>query len=420
MNTNIRATFAFPEIGIIRKGDAKRTVTKNGCEVQTVGQDLGNRFRVVFFPGTGDAEAVFKAAYGSLQPQRIQAMLPFRTTAACWSHLNETYMKGRQVAAADDLHYITRRDPITGEYQVRNGEPFVPYTPGEEITYSRDGQNFSLKSRPVGRLRLFLPVFERLVTVTLKTTSFYDCINIDQQLGAIEMLAESLNGGNCSGIPFWIYRRETEITWHRPDGATRIKKWLVNIEADQDWVKAAIKRLRTQALGEGQASTPLLPEEATAPIVIDAGPGVPDPEQDVDEELEDENIQPEPDPEPTYTPAPVHNTRPFAPEVLKHKLAARAATLEGKASQSQIGLVAHVLEQALSFSPDPKLARHIVIQYLTGKSSLNDVPDQLILAMMKWLNPTKDSGGEYYAEQTAVQEAVAVLDAAMPQQEMLF
>jgi len=288
-----KLTIAFPEVGIIRKGAQKQKRTIDGREVETVGKDLSDRFRVTFYPGTEDIAASFFAVYDTFTPHHIRAILPFRSVWDAWSRANEAYNFGRLIAKADDDRFITLRDPLTGEYLVRNREPHRPYTPGETIEYERKGKQYKLKLRPTGRLRLFLPEIGRLVTFTLKTTSFYDCINIEQHLGALQAIADALNGGNAAGIPFHVYRAEREVTWNRPDGgAQRVKKWLVHIESDADWVKAAIRRLADFAL-TGEMRAPLLPEhhgEITGSV---------DPEQDEDI---DEVSEPS-DPDSTAQPA---------------------------------------------------------------------------------------------------------------------
>lgn len=285
--TTEKILIAFPEVGIIRKGGQKQKRMVDGREVETVGKDLSDRFRVTFYPGTEDVAARFFEVYDTFTPHHIRAMLPFRSVWDAWNRANEAYNFGRLIAKADDDRFITLRDPLTGEYQVRNGEPLRAYTPGECIEYERKGKQYKLKLRPTGRLRLFLPEIGRLVTFTLKTTSFYDCINIEQHLGALQAIADALNGGNAAGIPIHVYRAEREVTWNRPDGgAQRVKKWLVHIESDPEWVKAAIRRLADFALTGEMRAEGLLPEQ------LGEVAGSVDPEQDDD--LDEASEPPDP------------------------------------------------------------------------------------------------------------------------------
>jgi hypothetical protein len=242
-------SLALPEVGVIRKGDAKVKTVKNGREVETVGPDLKDRFRVSFPPGADEYRKIFEARYHTLKPESIRAMVLSRSVWQSWSWANEAYNAGRMIAKADDTHYLVLRDPLTGAYKVRDGEPFTEYSPGGCVSYERDGKHFDLKLRTVGRLRLFVPEMERLCQFQLKTTSYYDRLNIERQLSTIQMLADTLNGGNAAGIPLRIFRMEQEVTWNKPDGgASRVKKWLVNIEADSEWVRAATRRLHDFAL----------------------------------------------------------------------------------------------------------------------------------------------------------------------------
>lgn len=259
-------SLALPEVGIIRKGDAKvKKINKEGREVEMVGPDLKDRFRVSFPLGAEEYKKIFELKYHTLKPERIRAMVLSRSVWDSWSWANEAYTSGRMVAKADDTHYISWRDPVTGAYKVKDGEPFTEYHPGDTIRYTgKEGKTFELKLRTVGRLRLFIPEMERLCQFVLKTTSYYDRLNIERQLASIQMLADTLNGGNAAGIPLHIFRMEQDITWNKPDGsATRVKKWLINIETDSEWVRAATARLKNFALTGEVASGLLLPPQTS-------------------------------------------------------------------------------------------------------------------------------------------------------------
>ena len=275
MNTP-RLQIAFPEVALIRKGSKKKPgKSHDGRDIEVVGDDLKNLLRVEFCPGVDEKiVAAFFDCYKTFTPDRIRAMVPFRSVWKAFTSFNEAYNAGRRIAQADDEHYLMLR--INGEYEVRNGEPFRPYHPGDLIRYERNGQSFALKLKPTNRLRLFLPEVGHLVNFTLKTTSFYDRENIKQQIGAIQAIADALNGGNAAGIPFYVYRFEREVTWNRPGGsALRVKKWLIHIEADPDWVQAAIARMSNFAFTGQAFSGPVKPLELTT-----------DPEAEDDEEDE--------------------------------------------------------------------------------------------------------------------------------------
>ncbi len=298
---NGHLSLALPEVGTIRKGAAKNP---DG----TVGFDLKDRFRVAFYPGAAEYQKLFEESYKTLKPERIRAMLLSRSVWESWSWANEAHNAGRMIAKADDTHYFVLRDALTGEYLVKNGEPHRSFIPGDVITYKRGDKEYVLKLRTVGRLRLFLPDLGRLVQFTLKTTSYYDRLNIDRQLASIQSLADTLSGGNAAGIPLFIFRMEQEITWNKKDGsAARIKKWLVNIEADPDWVRAAVARLSNFAL-TGQTVAGLL--EPLTPSSRVEGQREPEADEEENGILEGEVSEDLSDEDPTEAPP-----KPVAPPV---------------------------------------------------------------------------------------------------------
>ena len=273
---------AFPTVAQIRKGGKKRIIQKNGRSIESFGPDLEDKFRVVFAPGAEEIMTTFINIYDSLTPTRIRAMIPFPSVWSTWYFANEAYASSCRIAQADDEHFVSLRDPITLEYTIRNGEPHRPYTPGEKINYQRDGKTYSLAIKPNGRLRLFLPDIGRWVTFELRTNAYYDRINIEQQLGALQAIANMLNNGNAGGIPFTIYRRLGDVLWNKPDGgAQRVKKWLVNIEIDQEWGERALQKLTASSLGNlTPASFDLAPR---GPILSPVDPT----QEDTDEEDEE-------------------------------------------------------------------------------------------------------------------------------------
>jgi hypothetical protein len=96
------------------------------------------------------------------------------------------------------------------------------------------------------------------------------------------------------------------------------------------------------------------------------------------------------------------NNRPFEPETLKRKLETTAASHGKKtATDKQRSLVAMLLGQIF---PDVE-ERHELQFFLFNHESLNDVEDSMILAVLDWLEPQQDSGGAYYASETAEREA---------------
>src|SRR5512145_562081 len=237
----------FPEVGILRKGGPKKKgKSKDGREIDVVGDDLNDRFRSVFHPGTADVQTRFFEVYQTYQPAVVRAMMPFHSVWRNWTCFYEAHVGGCMIAKADagQKRIISLRHPVSKEYIIRDGEPYTPFTPGERFEFNGK----EIKFKPTGRLRLFLPDLRRFVTFLLKTTSFYDKLNVERNLAAIQAIADAIQEGNAAGIPFLAYRRETEITWKQ----SRITKWLVYLEIDPDstWAQQAMDRLLAGGLAE--------------------------------------------------------------------------------------------------------------------------------------------------------------------------
>ena len=265
---NRKQKSVFPEIGTVHKGGPKRG--------DHFGQDLEERFRVEFFPETIDPQMRFYANHGSYYPTELRAMIVSISVWETWYFANETYTKsGQMIAAADDERFQHIRNPVTGEHVVRNGEPFTPYAPGQSYEYERQGKRYQAKLRPYGRLYLFLPELQTPNVLTLKTHAFYDRVNIEKQLGAIQGLANALNNGIAAGIPIRVFRRKGWVTWNKPGGgAIRTEKWLVNIEPTKVWMETAMRQLTNFA----SFGTAFEPNE----ILLDTPPELDDDELDVD------------------------------------------------------------------------------------------------------------------------------------------
>jgi hypothetical protein len=111
----------------------------------------------------------------------------------------------------------------------------------------------------------------------------------------------------------------------------------------------------------------------------------------------------------------------YQPEQLIKRLAEIAATKKDKTIEpTKRGLIAVVLEQALSFTTDPKASRKQLLHFLVAKTSLTEVTDDVALALYTWLAPAKDSGGAWAADAMAAREAVAAFNFCQPQQETIF
>ncbi len=266
---NRKQQSVFPEMGSIHKGGPKRG--------DRFGEDLEERFRVEFGPETTEAQLRFYAAHGSYYPTELRAMIVSKSVWEMWHFANETYTKsGQQIAVADDERFLHIRNPFSGEMIVRKGEPFTPYVPGDFYEYERNGKTYRAKLRPYGRVYLFLPELNTPNVLTLKTHAFYDRVNIEKQLGAIQGLADALNNGNAAGIPIRVFRRKGWVTWNKPGGgAIRTEKWLVNIEPTKVWMEKAMRQMTSLA----SFGTSFEPNE----ILLDTPPDLDDGDLNVDE-----------------------------------------------------------------------------------------------------------------------------------------
>lgn len=419
--TTPKQQIAFPEVAVLRKGTPK-VKGQNGF-IQ--GSDLGKNFRIAFYPGTTDSREAWQRAHpetyvkydmtyrrpgqyaepDGFEVERIRAMVPFRSVFDAWEWANEAHSAGRMVAKADDEHYLMLRDPLNGKYIVQNGEPYTEYHHGDVVRYEKNGKQTVLPIRTVGRLRLFIPELERMVFITLKTTSFYDRLNIDANLSAIQFLANTLNGGNAAGVPFFIYRREQEVTWNKPDGsAARVKKWLVNIEADPEWVKVATARMANFAL-TGTVSQALLapppPPQMAAPVNPYDEPDEPGDEPDYGDQGDiidgqAEPVEPpapeppatQPAPQPAASQPPAEPVRPFAPAVFKARFAQAVEIIEKANHLDEIGererqVVADVLGNI--FNGD-KTMRYETCDWLTGHASTKAMSRAQIKALLRVLD----------------------------------
>jgi len=50
-----------------------------------------------------------------------------------------------------------------------------------------------------------------------------------------------------------------------------------------------------------------------------------------------------------------------------------------------------------------------LLQFISGESSSKKVPDNYVLAILDWLKPIKDSGGQWIPDQMAAKEAQSLL-----------
>lgn len=279
---SVRQSVGFPTVAYIRKGTPKRILlnkdTKKPYEV--MGKDLRNKFRVEFLSGTDfkraggrpsireiwhslHADSYVKYGDKYVTPdgyeiEYIRAMIPTAKVMDGWEWSNKTYnASGMLVASADGERYITKKDPLTMEYIVRNGEPYTPFEYGDAVSYKNEnGKTINLKLKSSGRLKLFIPEMGEFVSFELRTSSYIDSLNIQNNLLAIQQIADTINGGRAGGIPLDIYRVEVETPYFAEGKSHKGKQWFIQIKANSDWANNAIRRLSQHAMGTLQLEAP--------------------------------------------------------------------------------------------------------------------------------------------------------------------
>jgi hypothetical protein len=97
-------------------------------------------------------------------------------------------------------------------------------------------------------------------------------LNIENNIAAVQMVANAATGGRVAGVRINVFRAQQSILWNSDNGPRRIQKWLLNIKIDPSWVKKMAVRMSETTLGAGTE----VQAQLTAPE------SAPDPEQDQD------------------------------------------------------------------------------------------------------------------------------------------
>ncbi len=236
---------AFPRIGILRKGGPKRTIEKNGKQIEVVGTDLKTYFR--FDTDDREAGAAFAAAYGD-EPNNIEIMFAYRSAAENFDAWQEHHSAGALKHRCDGQTCVLSLNP-DGTY---SHEPI----PCPSIALRAKDPKIDKKHlcRPVGRLKVIIPVLKRMAYVTVATTSINDILELQGNLEAAEAMR-----GDLRGIRFILSRRARKVSTPGDNGTRRrMEKWLLSIEPAPDWV-----RLQLSAAQQAALPTPALALPAT-------------------------------------------------------------------------------------------------------------------------------------------------------------
>ena len=296
---------SLPQIGIIRKGGKKRQIEKNGRMIEIVGKNLPH-FRFDFDPNEKDAIARADQIYGA-EPNNLHILLPSPRLEDSWDCWYEAYAGGvmvhrcsRHINGIDPGPVQSACDPQTGDKLVINGRDvktgMVVMCKGDPIEYTKkNGQKDTIVCKPIGRLTVLLPIFDRLVSLLLITKGKHDIANIDRQLHLIEGLQATLNRP-IAGIELIMSRKLGETHYWQNGQRQTGKDWMISIEVDPDWLKENQYLLRMSRVAGG------LLNEIAKPIGIEApktaGPEwVNDLGEDDDEVTEGDFSTTTPDPE---------------------------------------------------------------------------------------------------------------------------
>ena len=241
---------ALVEIGRIRKGAKKEPGVRP--------KDL-DYFRVTFSEFEQATALRFATLYDAM-PRVLHVMLPFDEIAYSWDAFFEAYIASSMIYQSDGQQVIMLRDAMTGEVLVRDGIPFkkCEAKSGKPVGQyrSRNGQLKDIIAKPRGRLRVVIPKLGRYGILVMSTGSQWDIANISKQLDAVYT-----THGTIAGIPFLLKRTPKMISSPMEDGKRqRVKKWLVSIEPDPDWVKAKMIAMVADAMPEVIEGVFRLPE----------------------------------------------------------------------------------------------------------------------------------------------------------------
>lgn len=107
-------------------------------------------------------------------------------------------------------------------------------------------------------------------------------------------------------------------------------------------------------------------------------------------------------------PAPTAD-RPYSPEALKERIKIMSDSLTGKCTDGQRQAIRINLQSMCGGEPQ----YHSVLKWLTGFEHVNEIPDNLALALHKWIHPTKQPDGTFLPDDNSIQEAIDVYDFAL-------
>lgn len=209
-----------PRIGQLRKGDKKPNASQPGKNL--------SYFR--FVSDDPDIEAAFLAAYGP-EPRQINAILPYDTIAENFEAWKELHTAGALQHRCD-------------------GKFCVLWLKADKLTYEADPDMSQQKPCPggckyTGKVNLIIPELGRNGVVVAITGGFWDVWSLQ---GSFLDLDESKFRATLKGLPVILRRVHREISKPINGKKSRVKEWLLQIEAHPMFVQALLQAEQKAAL----------------------------------------------------------------------------------------------------------------------------------------------------------------------------
>jgi hypothetical protein len=209
------------------------------------------------------------AAYGD-QPRELLIYLPFDDVDENFPAHHELWSATGCLCRGDGERIVDRLEGATRV--IRGGEVISSFVEQDGSNYgvgdvvgcpglnrSPDFYPRCVDCRPRGMLIVMVRdpqrptqlVNDRLGYYQISTHSYYNIQNLSGQLAYAANLAADMGRG-LRGIPMVLRRREQEITYTDSKSNSRktVKKWLLDLEFDMQWVRLANENMHHLALSE--------------------------------------------------------------------------------------------------------------------------------------------------------------------------
>ncbi len=233
---------SFPEIGRIRKGEAKKLGENKP------GKDL-TYFRFDIDRNETEAIAWVKENFPK-EPRELFFMLPFRTVEENYYRCREAWVGGGLLHRCSEQEHW--EDGAIQFERGLDGKPVVDnYRPEKICELSaikyinrKTKQTAEAHCKSVGRLKIFFPQMERLVFFTVITTSIHDTENLYNELEGYK----NIGPRGLIGVPFILKRVPKKISVPAEDGGRmRLEKWMLHIEVHPKYASKAIRAMTAAA-----------------------------------------------------------------------------------------------------------------------------------------------------------------------------